>query len=142
MGSAMRILIADDDRISRQFLLGWLQPYGECDVATNGSEAFDAFKMAFHGGQPYDLVCLDYMMPDRSGLDALADIREFEETHAVSEADHAKIDIITCLEEPYHSRKAFYRRCDAYLFKPLDKRKLFQELGKLGLSMRETTATN
>ena len=78
--SAIKILIADDEWASRQLLLCCLRPYGECDIANDGSEALDAFKKAFHGGQPYDLVCLDYMMPGRNGLDALTDIREFEET--------------------------------------------------------------
>ena len=42
----MRILIAEDDRLSRVFLKKFLSSYGTCDVAVDGMEALDAFMEA------------------------------------------------------------------------------------------------
>ena len=39
----MKILIAEDDMISRRFLLKFLSQYGECDVVVDGMEALDAY---------------------------------------------------------------------------------------------------
>jgi|GEM_PF-6331689 len=38
----MRILIAEDDPISRSFLFKFLNKYGRCDMAVDGFEALDA----------------------------------------------------------------------------------------------------
>ena len=40
-----------------------LLPYGEVDMAVDGKEAFEAFRLAIEEVQPYDLICLDIMMP-------------------------------------------------------------------------------
>lgn len=37
----MRILIAEDDLISRNFMVKFLKKYGECDVAVDGMEAVE-----------------------------------------------------------------------------------------------------
>ena len=39
----MRILIAEDDRISRSFLQKFMQSYGEVDMAVDGMEAVDLY---------------------------------------------------------------------------------------------------
>lgn len=42
----MRILIAEDDYVSRQFLFKLLSQYGECDMVIDGMEAIEAFMMS------------------------------------------------------------------------------------------------
>ena len=64
----MRILVAEDDRLSRVFLKKFLVRYGECDVAVDGIEALDCFMDAVKQKKPYDLLCLDFMMPRVDGL--------------------------------------------------------------------------
>ena len=44
----------------------------------DGMEAVDAFMMALEDGEPYDLVCLDIMMPVMDGYQALMGIRNLE----------------------------------------------------------------
>ena len=39
----MRILIAEDDLVSRNFLHRVLGEYGDCDLVVNGLEALEAF---------------------------------------------------------------------------------------------------
>ena len=48
------------------------------DVTVDGMEAVDAFMMALEEGNPYDLVCLDIMMPVMDGYQALVGIRNLE----------------------------------------------------------------
>lgn len=63
----MKILIAEDDLASRQFLLQVLTGYGDCDVTVDGIEAVEAFTTAHKTKKPYDLICLDIMMPRVDG---------------------------------------------------------------------------
>ncbi len=71
----MKILLAEDDFASRKFMTNYLEKYGECDITVDGEEAVDAFMMALEDGEPYDLICLDVMMPVLDGYQALKAIR-------------------------------------------------------------------
>ena len=51
----MRILLAEDDFVTRKFMSNFLSKYGECDVTVDGLEAVDAYMMALEEGNPYDL---------------------------------------------------------------------------------------
>jgi len=44
-------------------------------ITIDGIEAVDAFMLALDEGKPYDLVCLDIMMPKLDGTRALKAIR-------------------------------------------------------------------
>ena len=74
----MKILLAEDDYATRKFMVSFLSQYGECDVTVDGMEAVDAFLMALEDEEPYDLVCLDIMMPVMDGYQALMGIRNLE----------------------------------------------------------------
>ena len=74
----MKILLAEDDFVTRKFMASFLSKYGECDVTVDGMEAVDAFMLALEEGEPYDLVCLDIMMPVMDGYQALMGIRKLE----------------------------------------------------------------
>lgn len=67
----MRILLAEDDFVTRKFMMNFLSSYGECDAAVDGMEAVDAYLMALEDGEPYDLACLDIMMPVMDGYQVL-----------------------------------------------------------------------
>ena len=74
----MKILLAEDDFVTRKFMASFLSKYGECDVTVDGMEAVDAFMLALEEGEPYDLVCLDIMMPVMDGLKASREIRKID----------------------------------------------------------------
>jgi len=93
-GYNMRILIAEDDYASRKFLYKFLSAYGECDITIDGIEAVDAFMLALDEGKPYDLVCLDIMMPKLDGTRALKAIRDVEKQRGI-EGDRYKVKKIT-----------------------------------------------
>ncbi len=129
----MRILIAEDDFASRKAILKFLSVYGDCDVTVDGMEAIDAFMMALEEDDPYDLICLDVMMPIMDGYQALKNIREIEREHNVSQDDQAKVIMTTALNEEKNVKKAFELGCTVYCAKPIDVEKLRGMLEKLGL---------
>ena len=129
----MRILIAEDDFASRKVILKFLSVYGECDVTVDGMEAIDAFVMALEEDDPYDLVCLDVMMPIMDGYQALENIRKMEKEHNVPESKAAKIIMTTALNEEKNVRKAFELGCTVYCAKPINMEQLKSTLEKIGL---------
>ena len=72
----MRSMIVDDDEMGRMMLATLLEEYGPCDQAENGQEALDKFDRATAEGNPYDLICLDIVMPVMDGSEALRQLRE------------------------------------------------------------------
>jgi two-component system chemotaxis response regulator CheY len=129
----MRILIAEDDFASRKFMLRFLSKYGECDITVDGEEVVEAFTMALEENEGYDLVCLDIMMPNLDGYQALKKIREIEKEKGIPEEKMAKIIMTTALNEGKNVTKAFELGCTAYAGKPIDQKKFEKILKKLEL---------
>ncbi len=68
----LRILVIDDDRHIRMLLGDLLSAWGyEADVAADGVEGLDLF-----GRGNYDAVVTDHMMPNVTGLDIAASVRD------------------------------------------------------------------
>lgn len=129
----MRILIAEDDFASRKLMLKFLSEYGECDVTVDGMEAVDAYMMAYDDGNPYDLICLDVMMPIMDGYQALKAIRDLEKEKGVAAPNMVKIIMTTALNEERNVKKAFEMGCTVYSAKPIDLDKFKKVLRKLEL---------
>ena len=129
----MRVLIAEDDFVSRKSMLRFLSKYGECDVTVDGTEAVEAFTMALEMNESYDLLCLDIMMPGMDGYQALKKIREIEQEKMIPEDKAAKIIMTTALNEGKNVTKAFELGCTAYAGKPIDQDKFENVLRKLEL---------
>ena len=129
----MKTLIVEDDFTSRLLMQQLLKNYGPSDVAVNGREAVEAARLAMEAGEPYDLICLDIMMPEMDGQEALRQIREQEEARGVNSSKGVKIIMTTALGDPKTVVSAFKGLCDAYLTKPIRKEDLLNELRKLKL---------
>lgn len=129
----MKVLVAEDDFISRSLMLKLMSTYGECDLTANGYEAVEAFKSALDSGERYDLVCMDILMPTVDGYEALKHIREIEKSYNIPEENAAKIIMTTALNQGRNVIKAFQLGCNAYAGKPIDSKKFINELRKLDL---------
>lgn len=129
----MKILLAEDDFVTRKFMTSFLSKYGECDVTVDGMEAVDAFMMALEEGEPYDLVCLDIMMPVMDGYQALLGIRNLERERNITDDKAVKVIMTTALNDEKNVKKAFELGCTIYSGKPIDKDRFEQALVKLGL---------
>ncbi len=129
----MKTLIAEDDFTSRLLLQAILSPCGECHIAVNGREAVDAFTRSRNDGAPYDLICLDIMMPEMDGQAALKEIRSIEEADGILSSSGVKIIMTTALGDPKNVIDSFMELCDAYIIKPVEKAKLLDAVKTLGL---------
>ena len=129
----LKILIAEDDFISRRFLYKVLSKYGECDLVVDGLEVIDAYMMAKEEKQPYDLICLDIMMPKIDGIKALKAIRDLEMQSDIPNDKRAKIIMTTAVAETDVIKEALNLGCDAYAAKPIDVDKLVEVMKNLEL---------
>jgi two-component system chemotaxis response regulator CheY len=129
----MKCLIAEDDFAARKLLERFLSEVSECHAVVNGQEAVDAFKTALDQGEPYDLLCLDIMMPELDGHQVLQAIRELEEAAAIDDIAGVKVIMATAMHDPQHVLDAFREGCEAYIVKPVERSKLFEEMDKLGM---------
>ncbi len=115
----MKILIAEDDRISRRLLEMTLQRLEfEVILTENGARALEVL----NGPDPPQLAILDWMMPELDGVEVCREIRSQERdkyTYIIFlTARGQKKDIITALESG----------ADDYLTKPFDPQELRSRL--------------
>ena len=130
----LKILMAEDESTSRILLQELLRQFGQLTVTVNGREASAAAIKARKEGAPYDLICLDIMMPEMDGQEALRAIRAQEEGLGILSSRGSVIIMTTSLNDLGHVSRAYQSLCDGYLIKPLDRVKLLTELRKFGFS--------
>lgn len=129
----MKVLVVEDDFVSRRLVQMILTPYGQCDISVNGREAVEAVKMALQEGEPYSLVCLDIMMPEMDGHEVLIKIRDMEKKYGINGLEGTKVIMTTALGDFKNVKQAFIEQCEAYLVKPIDKKKLMEKITGFGL---------
>lgn len=129
----MKILIAEDDFASRKYLRELLAQYGECDITVNGVEAVEAFALAHDTGKPYDLLCLDIMMPKIDGLKVIQTIRDFEKKHGIDESGKSCIIITSAINETEVTFDFSNAGRVAYLTKPVGMKEIKEAMKELGL---------
>jgi len=130
----MKTLIVEDDFTSRLLLQELLKNHGPCHTAVNGREAVEASCAALDAGEPYDLICLDIMMPEMDGQEALKQIRAEEKARGTTYIGGARIVMTTALGGIKNVSEAYGNLCDGYLSKPIEKVKLLDVLRKLELT--------
>lgn len=118
----MRCLIVEDDFISRKILRELLRQQFDTEIAVDGEEAITAFRMAHESNTPFDLVCMDIMMPKLDGKDALLKIRQIEKELAVPPNMECKVIMITAQDDPKSIFDAYYKGgATSYLVKPVSR---------------------
>jgi len=142
----VKYLIVDDDRVCREVVKAALAPYGHCDLAFNGQEAIGAFRMALDRGEPYDLVCLDIMMPGSDGHVVLDSIRQLEKQRGIFGSDAVKVIMTTGVRDPKECLQAFREGCESFVAKPVMEQQLLEQvqtlLGELSQESSEGTSTH
>jgi two-component system chemotaxis response regulator CheY len=133
----MKILIAEDDFVSRKLVNTLLSPLGEVDIAVNGNEAVMAVKIALKNNQPYDFICLDILMPEVDGIMALKKIRQLEAQKGLNPETRSKIIMTTAVSDKNYVVAAVQANCDGFLVKPITKDRLFDEIRKHGVDITE-----
>ena len=116
----MRILIADDDPISRAMIGTRLRATAGLEVveATNGQEA-----RALFDKDQFDAVVVDWQMPGMSGLDFTRSIR--------LTGSRVPILMVTAQSGRQHVLKAIKAGISDYLLKPFDASLLWNKVSRL-----------
>ena len=133
--SVLRVLVVEDDFMVRQVIRDILEQYGAIvDIAVNGEEAVQAFRVAWRNQQPYDLLCMDIMMPIMDGHEALIKIREVEKSLGIIGPEEVKVIMLSALDDAKTVMKAYYKGgATSYIVKPIEKERLLLEMQKIGL---------
>jgi len=114
-----RILVIDDEIEIRESLEALLDLEGyEVDLAQNAAEGERRLE-----SRAYDLVLLDLMMPDKSGMEVLRDVRERDR--------HTPIFMITAYGTVEAAVQAVKLGANDYLPKPWDNEKLLIEIDRV-----------
>lgn len=117
-----RILVADDEpHIGRIIKMKLENGPFDVTLAYDGKEAADAFRADPTG---FDLVLLDLMMPELSGLDVLAVVRR-EMKSAVPAV------ILTAAGQDEQERAAMETGATAFVTKPFSPKKLYALIARL-----------
>lgn len=104
------ILIVDDDEANRDILSRQLQRLAF--DSTQAKTGKDALRLL--GRRTFDLVLVDFMMPEMDGLDVLEAIKENPEICDMP------VIMISALDELSGVSRCIQRGADDYLFKPFD----------------------
>jgi DNA-binding response OmpR family regulator len=114
----MKILVAEDDAVSRRVLEAVLERMGhDCDVTADGDQAWDRLS---NGGVPHVLIT-DWMMPGLAGPDLCRKVRE-------RHGQDIYVVMLTALSGEAHVRAAMDAGADDFLTKPLDRNQLAMRL--------------
>jgi two-component system chemotaxis response regulator CheY len=131
----VRSLIVDDSQTIRKLIFEMLSALGDCDMAKDGVEALDYFHQSLTEAKPYNVICLDLIMPNIDGQAVLREIRETERGLGITFEDRSRIIIITSQGDLTNVLKAAHWKADGFLVKPFKREQLFLKLKELGLSV-------
>lgn len=116
----MRILIAEDDAVSRAILRRAVEKLGHgCLAASNGGEAWELFKEH----PDFDVIISDWMMPGVDGLELCRRVRKHGHTDG-----YTYFIFLTALGDKEHLLQGLEAGADDYLSKPLDRDELRMRL--------------
>ncbi len=111
MPTLLRVVLADDERPARRFLINLLQTFPDVEVvgeAANGTEAIELIEE-----QKPDLALLDLNMPEAGGLDV---------ARLVKAGATPSIAFVTAYDE--YAVQAFELNAIDYLLKPVERERL------------------
>ncbi len=124
----LRFLLVEDDFGSRIVIQKYLDRWGETHTAVSGRQAVAAFIEAFESGEPFHLICLDVMMPELNGHEALQQIREFEKSKGIVAPNLVKVVMTSALSDSENVSSSYRFGCEGYLVKPVSRDELEAQL--------------
>lgn len=132
----MRILVVDDDVVSRKKMEKILEEFGDCFLVESGKDAIKIFKEAWGMGVPFDLISLDIGLPDMSGIDVLKHIRQIEKDKSIAKDKASRIMMVTSHADQNFVLGSVEAGCNNYIVKPFARNKVVEKLEHLGLCER------
>ena len=121
-----RILVVDDNATNREILREHLQSWRvEVTEATSGARALEQLKSAANRGESFDLVVLDYQMPEMSGMDVLRVVR------ATPELRDLRVVLLSSMSRAEDDTDWRAQRVEACLTKPVRRTHLHTALSRV-----------
>ncbi len=106
----MKILVAEDDNVSRRLLVRTLQKWGhDVTEAENGKRAWQLFQE-----EDFPLVITDWMMPEMDGIELVRNIR------SVPREEYVYIIMLTARSEKNDLIEGMEAGADDFLVKPVN----------------------
>lgn len=127
-GKNMKIMVVDDEFVSRLKMQKILSDFGEITPIENGQDAINSFRKAMDEGDLFSLITLDIDMPGVDGLEALFEIREIEKEKEVVQDKQVKILMVTSHSGKDHVITAVQAGCNEYIVKPFNKEVVVKKL--------------
>ncbi len=116
-----RVLIVDDNQAAREVLENALQSFSlNVSIATNGSEGITMVESA-DADQPYDLVIMDWQMPEMNGIRASEIIKKHPKLKNIP-----KIIMLTAYGREEVVHQAEEAKLDGFMVKPMNPSMLFE----------------
>jgi len=131
----MKILVVDDEMVSREKMKMIMSHFGECVAVENGADAVEKFVGAWNAWTPFDLISLDVQMPEMDGVEVLNRIRGMEREKNVPESKRVKVIMVTALSDKDTLMTSIQAGCNDYVVKPFDKPLVAKKLSKLGFQV-------
>lgn len=114
----MKIAICDDERVIREEISGMLDEYFLTANMTCEVSSFETGESFAAVNGDYDLVFMDYQLPDGNGIDFARRVRQENES----------IFIIFCTSFQEHVFESFSLNTFRYLLKPVSKEAVFSAM--------------
>lgn len=130
----MKILVVDDEIVSRTKMQMIMESMGVCETAECGSDAVGTFRKACEISEPFDLITLDILMPDMDGTRVLAQMRDIEEERNIPKERRAKIFMVTSLSEKDTIISCVQTGCDDFIIKPFTRETVTKKMITSGLA--------
>ncbi|UII19633.1 response regulator [Fulvivirga ligni] len=123
----IQIIITDDHKLFRDGLRSILTQFEDIEIVGETSNTTDLWKLLSSGLDP-DIVLIDISLPDGSGLDILAELRE----------KYASIKgvVITMHAEGQYVTKAVKNGAYGYLLKSVDQKELVEAIRTVALGKK------
>ena len=131
----MRVLVVDDELVSRKKMQKIMGAFGECIAVTSGEAALNAFREAIANGEPFDLITLDVSMPRMDGTEVLYEMRKIEKQRKTPRGSWSKIIMVTAQTDKETVTLCIQVGCDSYITKPFDRAIITKKLVELGMNV-------
>ncbi len=134
----MRVLVADDELVSRKKMEKIMDTLGECVAADSGEAALKAVEGAIEKGRPFDLITLDVSMPQMDGTEVLYKIRSIEQQRNISKENQSRVIMVTAQPDNDTVIACMQAGCNRYVVKPFDRAIITKRIAELGMSVSKT----
>ena len=120
------VVIADDNDMMRSILRGMLrgEEYDVIGEASNGVAAVDLV-----GRLKPDVVCMDVVMPEKNGIEALCEIKASQPT--------VEVIMVTSNSDPETVQESIQNGACGFIIKPFNSARVLYTLEKIGARLRQ-----